>query len=70
MVGDPATRDLGVFTHTSEYPNLLTSRLTGPGIDSGTGKVPRVGANTEQVLRAHAGVSDADLDELRVAGVL
>ncbi len=70
MVHDPATRELGVFTRTDEYPNLITSRLTGPGVDSGTGRVPRTGADTREILSAHAGVGDDEFDKLRDAGVI
>lgn len=70
MVEDPATHELGVFTSTDAYPGLLTSRLTGPGIDSGTGKVPVVGADTHRVLAEHAGLTETELADLRAAGVL
>ncbi len=70
MVTDPATRELGVLTQTNDYPNLLTSRLTGAGIDSGTGKIPHVGDDTERILTAHAGLSAAEFDELRATGVI
>lgn len=70
MVEDPATHELGMFTRTDDYPGLLTSRLTGPGIDSGTGKVPVVGADTRRVLCEHAGLSGAEFDQLHAAGVL
>ncbi|MGE2833285.1 CaiB/BaiF CoA transferase family protein [Mycobacterium sp. SMC-4] len=70
MVDDPATHELGIFNRTEEYPGLLTSRLTGPGIDSGTGKVPEVGADTCRVLARHAGLREDEVTALRAAGVL
>jgi crotonobetainyl-CoA:carnitine CoA-transferase CaiB-like acyl-CoA transferase len=70
MVEDPATHELGVFTHTAEYPGLLTSRLTGPGPDPGTGKVPAVGADTERVLAEQVGLTSEEYRELHTAGVL
>lgn len=70
MVNDPDTRELGVFTTTDDYPGLLTSRLTGAGIDSGTGRVPDVGADTRRVLSDYAGLTTEQLDDLHAAGVL
>jgi crotonobetainyl-CoA:carnitine CoA-transferase CaiB-like acyl-CoA transferase len=70
MVDDPATRELGVLTQTDGYPGLRTSRLTGSGVDSGTGEVPDVGADTRKILSAHTSLSPAEFDELRTAGVL
>ncbi|MGE2730741.1 CaiB/BaiF CoA transferase family protein [Mycolicibacterium vaccae] len=70
MVDDPATHELGVFNRTDQYPGLLTSRLTGPGVDSGTGRVPEVGADTARVLAEHAGLGQEEFDQLHAVGVL
>jgi crotonobetainyl-CoA:carnitine CoA-transferase CaiB-like acyl-CoA transferase len=70
MLEDPATRELGLLTSTEEYPDLLTTRLTGAGIDAGTQQVPVVGADTTTVLTELAGVDPAHLDELRHANIV
>lgn len=70
MVNDPATDELGVLTRTDDYPDLLTTRVTGAGIDAGTARIPDLGADTQQILAAHADLTPAEFDELHAAGVL
>ncbi|MFD6517729.1 CaiB/BaiF CoA transferase family protein [Rhodococcus sp. NPDC060176] len=70
MVHDSATRELGLLTNTAGYPNLLTTRLTGPGVDAGTQQIPSLGVDTATVLTELAGIDSATLDALRDAAVV
>ncbi|MGV9864063.1 CaiB/BaiF CoA transferase family protein [Rhodococcus koreensis] len=70
MVADPATRELGLFTSTEGHPDLVTSRVTGPGVDAGSGAVPQLGHDTARILTRYANVAPAELATLSEAGVI
>ena len=65
------TRARRVDPHRASYPESAHLAPDRPGIDSGTGEVPGVGADTRKILLGpRRSLSDADFDELRTAGVL